>query len=154
MKEYEHAPNVEALAKGTAIPQWHAHLSGVAIAYLFTEEIGMKGGKEVLAKVRKATPTEVFFGNVDAVMIVSKGAWFAMSGEQHIALVDHELCHLLLDDEGRVTLRAHDVEEFAAVIKRHGLWKGDLVTFREDCGQLNMFAGPPAGDAPAPEHVH
>ena len=34
----------------------------------------MKGGKEVLAKVRKATNTEVFFGNVDAVMIVSKGA--------------------------------------------------------------------------------
>ena len=73
-----------------------------------------------------------------------------MSGDQHIALVDHELCHLLLDDEGRVTSRAQDDEEFAAVIKRHGLWNRDLVTFRENCGQLNLFAGPPTGDARPP----
>ena len=145
MKKYERASDVEKIAVATAIPQWHAHLRGVAIAYLFTEEIGNKNGKEVLAKIRKATPTEAHFGNVDAVLIVSQGAWGAMSGEQRTALVDHELCHLAVDD-GRVTLLAHDVEEFAAVIKRHGLWKGDLIKFREDCGQMDLFA---AGSTPA-----
>ena len=148
MKEYEKAQDVEMLAEGLAIPKWHQHLLGVAIAYLFTENLDPKGGKEVLAKIRKATPFEAFFANVALVMIVGKEAWFAMTAEQRIALVDHELCHAGVEN-GVLKLRAHDLEEFADVVKRHGLWKSDLIAFRENCGQLDLF-GP---DTLAPDAV-
>ena len=38
-------------------------------------------------------------------------------------------------------MRAHDVEEFSAIIKRHGLWKGDLEEFGKVIRQGDLFAG-------------
>ena len=139
MKEYEKAEEVEKMARTRVIPNWHPDLNGVRIAYLFDEEIGDVKGKTCLAKIKKASPTEVYFGRVDAVMIVDKTIWNVLTPDKRLALIDHELCHLVLDNEGNVKTRAHDLEEFADVVSRHGLWTSDLQHFQEKTKQLHLF---------------
>ena len=51
-REYWNAPEVEALAKNTVIPQWHEELAQFSIAYLFTD-VMPRNGKAVLAKIKK-----------------------------------------------------------------------------------------------------
>lgn len=51
---------------------------------------------------------------------------FEIFGEdQRAALVDHELCHCG-GTYGQWTMKKHDVDEFMAIIVRHGLWLPDL----------------------------
>lgn len=57
------------------------------------------------------------------------GVRWGLSDEQRVALVDHELCHFSINEEGEPKLRSHTVEEFADVVKRHGLWKPDVEWF-------------------------
>lgn len=142
-KEYRNAGPVKELSRSAVIPKWHQHLADVRIAYLFDEEIGMKAGKKVLAKTRKATPVEAHLAGVDVVMTVDSTVWEAITPAQRLALVDHELCHLEKEetDEGdeRLVVRGHDLEEFAAVVQRHGLWSADLVWFRDQVAQQKLF---------------
>lgn len=46
------------------------------------------------------------------------------------ALLDHELCHCTVeeDDDGNVmhSIVGHDIEEFNAIIERHGDWLGEV----------------------------
>ena len=48
---------------------------------------------------------------------------------QRLALLDHELCHVMGDTDTGFTMRDHDIEEFNAVIERHGAWSRDVVEF-------------------------
>ena len=61
---------------------------------------------------------------------VGRNLWDGMTPQQRRALVDHELCHLSVeqDDDGSWVgrTRGHDVEEFVSIIDRHGLWKADV----------------------------
>jgi hypothetical protein len=52
-----------------------------------------------------------------------------MSNAEREALIDHELCHMKYntgDEASTYSLREHDIQEFAAIIARHGLWDEDL----------------------------
>ena len=57
---------------------------------------------------------------------VARDSWDKMSLEQRGALLDHEFCHCAETARGDWGLCQHDVEEFVAIIERHGLWKRDL----------------------------
>ena len=54
---------------------------------------------------------------------------------KRVALVDHELCHCLLDEKADGTpalkLVPHDVEAFIAEVARHGIWREDIQRFHE-----------------------
>lgn len=69
------------------------------------------------------------------VMCIHRGVWrFALSDKQKIALVDHELCHLWVEENEKtaeLTLSTlpHDIEEFTKVIVRHGRWLEDVDKF-------------------------
>ena len=54
--------------------------------------------------------------------------WNALTDAQRVALTDHELSHLFVED-GKLTLLPHDLEEFIGVVHRHGLWIGDVEAF-------------------------
>lgn len=71
------------------------------------------------------------------------GNRFGLSDAQRVALVDHELCHCTVNEDGVPTLLHHDVEEFGQVVERHGLWKPDLAWFaRQTSGaQVLPFDG-------------
>lgn len=67
------------------------------------------------------------------VIELAKDVWDIITGKQRVALVDHELshCRVAVNHAGKpaLTVVAHDVEEFEAVIRRHGLWKSDVKHF-------------------------
>ncbi|MCW5936757.1 MAG: hypothetical protein KIT11_05570 [Fimbriimonadaceae bacterium] len=69
------------------------------------------------------SPGDVF------VMRVFRDFWNQADERLREAVVDHELCHfeLTVDDEGeeRYWIKPHDVEEFAAVLGRHGDYRGE-----------------------------
>lgn len=58
------------------------------------------------------------------------GHRIGLSDAQRVALVDHELCHCAVH-EGNLKMRAHSIEEFSAIVRRHGLWKPDVEWFAE-----------------------
>lgn len=145
------APDVERIAK-RYIAAHHKHLSGARIRYQFRLADGWKsGGKDVAGKAAKLSAQQQFMsGDFDAVITIDANRWEELSPEQREALVDHELCHYVqaedrdgipvMQPNGRPVLkiRAHDVEEFVAVIQRHGLWDIDLVHAGKAIRQIPM----------------
>lgn len=125
---YCDAPDVEAVAREliAEIPE-HRHLATARIRYLFRAGTWASRGRLVLGRAAVLSERDqLLSGGYEAVVIVNRLAWQALSQEARRALVDHELSHLARDDEGDLTLAGHDVEEFAAVIRRHGLWTEEL----------------------------
>lgn len=119
------------------VREHHPHLADAQILYLFTSKnMRAKGGAVVLANVRLLDPLARFISRdgtatdgYDALVLVNQASWPALAPAQRRALIDHELCHLVRDDEGRLGLVGHDLEEFAVIVRRHGLWAPDIRHF-------------------------
>ena len=63
-------------------------------------------------------------------MEIGLDAWEKFDSRQGRIILDHELCHFAgQDDHGRWGRAGHDVEEFTAILKRHGLWSAELEVF-------------------------
>ena len=143
MKSYTNADEPQRIIETLCVPEWHGHLRDASICCLFDEEDMKSKGRLVLAKVRRATPVENFLTGHDLVIIVSGPAWSRATDKQRSALIDHELCHVTAEerDDGSIAYRlcGHDLEEFNAVVKRHGAWKADIDAFVESAqGVLNL----------------
>ncbi len=121
----------------------HPHLKTWEIAFVFRREMAEKVGKLHLAHASKAGAKLKHFAQCDFLVEVNWRAWTTLSNEQRVALIDHELCHFGMEvsEEGdeKPVLRPHDVEEFAAVVERHGLWKDDLKYFAKAVRQAELF---------------
>lgn len=147
MTTYRPAAPVERIA-GALIAKHHHHLDDVRIEYVFRSEHTNSNGKAVMGKARKISglnaylsqpldPDETPAGDeVDYFVIeIAEDIWAVLDAGQRIALVDHELCHCTTEfnDQGDLVLKikAHDLEEFRAVVDRHGLWQPDLTAFAE-----------------------
>ena len=114
----------------------HRHLDRAAIAYLFREHIEGK-----LGVAAKCSANVRFLADRDYTIEFDWQAWKALSPEQRIALVDHELCHCAgRDAKGNWTLARHDVEEFTAIVGRYGCWRPELQGFvRVASQQADLF---------------
>lgn len=146
------APAVAHLGKKLCASN-HPHLAGTRVEYFFQEHASRKGGKLVLGNARKvsglnamlATPGATSSeGNEFFVIVIAEDMWDTLGNSQREALVDHELSHcgIDVDDSGNVKLHLinHDVEEFADILRRHGLWKPDLTDFLEAIGKPQLEA--------------
>jgi hypothetical protein len=121
-------------------------------------------GRVTLGKCKKASYLDRELAPYDFVILLRKEFFedAAVSDEQRLALLDHELCHAtvkldsktlepVIDVKGRKVWRTvkHDIEEFSAVVSRHGLYKRDLERFFRavKVKQLEMFEPhvPPRG---------
>lgn len=148
---YSAAPQVERIAE-KLIAAHHKHLATVPIRYVWRDKATRSKGNVVLGKARKVSglgahlvhlvradepPDEVDF----FVIEIAADMWATLSDAQQVALVDHELCHLGVDipedpDKDRaLVVRGHDLEEFAAVVERHGLWRPAVETFHAAVSQ-------------------
>lgn len=105
-----------------------------------------KDGHIVLGKCIKVSDLYREYADYDFIVTLNKEFWedLAVTKEQKIALVDHEMCHAApdyndetgehkVDERGRFLfrIRRHDVEEFNDIIQRHGIWKIDLQRLAE-----------------------
>jgi hypothetical protein len=104
-----------------------------------------KDGHLMLGKCVKASDLQRELVEWDFVILLNKEVWedIQFGKEKKLALLDHELCHAevstdkegdpVRDEKGRKVwrVRRHDIEEFNAVVIRHGTYKADLERFAE-----------------------
>src|SRR5581483_9311032 len=146
--QYHEAPEVREMAE-SLIPQYHRHLidtEGVRIEYIFRNDVPKKNGAQVWGTARKITSLAAFLADQEAdeeesgkpffVLCISYPIWCDMTTAQKEALVDHELSHCWAkwDDEKEktvLTILPHDLEEFHAVVARHGYWRSSVQRFVE-----------------------
>lgn len=141
--KYRHAPEVEAIANElltTVDDHLHLYENDVRIVYLFIDKAPQSGGRVILGRARRIGGLNAVLADLDAftdlelceeprpffVIEISFDIWEGLSIPRRRALVDHELMHCKTghDDKGNLKLstRPHDFEEFAAILRRHGLW--------------------------------
>jgi hypothetical protein len=139
------------LIKG--LPEFAHLLEGEArIGWLFHRREIVRGGATVLATVHlpkvQGQLKDVFdwllferLGELDFLVLVWADFWSGASAREREILVYHELCHMVhkedadgeprFSEDGRPIFgtRAHDVEEFQAVVRRYGAYSEDLQAF-------------------------
>lgn len=119
------------------VASYHPHLDRARIAIVGRPEALVQKGKTLDAPAATVShPTNALLEyagqSFDYVITVALDVWGRLDTAQRSALLDHELCHAAGQNEaGRWHLRGHDVEEFAVIIQRHGLWKVDLELFAQ-----------------------
>lgn len=135
---YSKAPEVEKIASDLIeVVEDHQPLDDVTMLYVWRDQAGRSGGRKVLGRARKLTGLNAYLatGSNAALFVIEIAAdiWEGLEPYQRRALVDHELCHCKVsyNDHGeqKLSIRAHDLEEFGGVIDRHGLWLADVQTF-------------------------
>ena len=132
------------------IARHHPHLVGIPFYYVFHPKAKMEAKTHmVLAKASKLSglpallarnmlPQFDFGDSQDAecfVISVAFDAWEKLSASQRRALIDHELMHCGIDQDEKLYLHPHDIEDFGDIMRRHGLWKPDLREFARAISQ-------------------
>lgn len=146
--KYNEAPVVEAIA-AKLIAEHHPHLQGVPIRYVFRDKASTTAGKIQLGRARLLSGVSAFLGCDEEerqellqaqgreaffVIEIPFNLWKDMDDATKRALVDHQLCHCYAWEEEdkeagavrKLAIVPHDLEEFACVIARHGLWQKDV----------------------------
>jgi hypothetical protein len=143
----------------------HPHLTECRIALLWRIDLKPDvDGKLVLGKSQKISDCDKELAEFDWKILLNQEAYLAFSDEQRAALVDHELSHIQVkrdaetgdparDERGRVIYRnrKHDIEEFASIVERHGLYKCDLEAFAETVKKARKPVPPLFADQAARE---
>lgn len=133
MKVYSDAEVVKALAGGV-IANYHPELATARLRFIFVDTASKKGGLPVLGKARKVAGALEYLLELDFLIEIAADQWNDMGQEQREALVDHllERCTGEEDEktgEMKWTLREPDVQEFSAILRRHGAWNDALTGF-------------------------
>ena len=116
------------------VRQYHRHLDRAHIACLTKPKASVKHGKTVWATLQKTTPLmRALDIEADYVIVIGGPVWERLNTKERRALIDHELMHAAgYDDEAEAwTVAGHDIEEFSAIIQRHGAWRSDVERFLE-----------------------
>ncbi len=132
-----HGPAALAAA---LIPKYHPHLADARMGFVWRSRASERGAHVVLGKAARAPAHLQALAGVDFVLEFAADRWATLDDAQRLALVDHELCHCGVDVDEQTGAREwvlvdHDLEEFSAVVQRHGLWKSDLRSFVAVAGQ-------------------
>lgn len=128
-----------------AMRKFHSDIDEAAIALAWRKNLKPDSdGHLVLGKCVKISDLQKEFAQYDFIILLNREVWedSEFTEEKKRALIDHELCHAaaVSDDDGakyderhrRVfRTRKHDIEEFYAIVHRHGCYKRDLELFAE-----------------------
>lgn len=116
----------------------------VALAWRLRDAKPDKDGHMVLGKCVKSSDLTKEFMDYDFVIVLNKVIWDdqEFDRKKKVALLDHELCHIAPDYDGKTgehkrdernrllfRVRKHEIEEFVGVVERHGCYKHDLELF-------------------------
>lgn len=123
-------------------------LAECAIIFIFQDEASEKDGKVVLGTAQKISDKMRAAGlHGDFIITLAKDQWVLGDDIQKDATVHHELLHCRYQ-EGDLSIRPHDFEEFAEIVRLYGLWRMDLRMAAhawESAIQMRMDLGQPAG---------
>lgn len=137
---YTAAPEVQVVAR-PLMAAHHPHLLHVRVEFLFVDKIPQRNGKQIWGTARKVTSLAAFLADESGegepffCVVITRPIWEVLSTEQRAALVDHELCHCWVEEKedgsSSLVLLSHDLEEFAQVVLRHGLWRDEVTQFHD-----------------------
>lgn len=146
MTEWRAAPDIAEIAK-PIIESHHAHLLHYPVRFVYREPARKRNGAEcwgtaeivsgrfahfVMTDEEKAMEGQEYGPKMFWIEIC-ESAWDTLTDAQRKALIDHELCHCILeeteDGDLRMATVTHDIEEFNAIVERHGLWHDCLWHF-------------------------
>lgn len=117
------------------VQKHHHDLAEANILCLFRKGEWNSNGRARLASASKVPEIWRCLYGYDLMVVINKNIWVGLEQEHKVALVDHELCHFgqEYDSKGNVkyTMVQHDIEEFSAVVDRHGLWHQDVKVFAQ-----------------------
>jgi len=118
------------------IKQHHPHLLTANIRYLCRNKAPKSQGKLVPGVIKKASPIEKHLSGSEAdfIMMISLDVWNSMPAAQRLALVDHLLTRCVASEDEKTgklkfSMRSPDVQEFAEVVSRNGLWNEQIAEF-------------------------
>lgn len=98
--------------------------NGVAVGIVASETEKKKGGNLVYADCRKVSEMYRLFTPFDFIITVYEPNCMHLSPNQMKVLVFHELLHVGAErtdkDEVKLSIRAHDFEDFRIIVKRFG----------------------------------
>lgn len=127
---WEKAPSEVTELVEETIRKHHTRLLDARIGVLMREEATKSNGRVVLGKASlvNAQWLPLLKQELDFVIWFAADYWYGVLDErQKVALVDHELCHCVFDEEThKAKMRGHDVEEFVEIVQRHGSWDAGL----------------------------
>lgn len=148
-KLYDYAESVEVIAK-RILPTYHAELATARMLYMFVDKASMKGGRPVLGKAKKISGALEFLLEKDFMIEIPSDQWNNLNENQRLALIDHmlERCTGVEDDDENSStrgsmkwmIREPDVQEFATILSRHGVWNDGLSSFVEVAQRINIDA--------------
>lgn len=143
MAEYWQCPDEVYDLMVPIIEAHHEHLVDARILLLFRDQAAKKAGKLVAATASKMSGTDNAIADATPPytfkIIIANDLWTLNTDAWLEALLDHELSHCGGNSEDGWELLAHDLEEFSAIVERHGLWKADVKDFCERVMQLELF---------------
>ncbi len=58
----------------------------------------------------------------DVLIVLNRAFWDGLDPRQQVAVVDHALEHLWLDEDDVLSLREHEISEFSGVLERNGIY--------------------------------
>ena len=130
------APKLADIARRLirACGEQFAHLNGVSIAYAWKRKGGVSKGRVKFGAIQKVSGVASFLAEERYQFLVWLGADNVRENEfterQVEALIFHELCHTVFDDEkDEVILVGHEFEGFRDELQRYGLWNKGAENF-------------------------
>lgn len=135
---YDASEDLESLARDI-IQEHHSHLVEANIKYLFRTGNWEVKKRDTWGQAKKVGKEVNFLTGHDFIVTIHRDVWEQLSPDHKRALLDHELqhCSAGTDDAGNKVwyIQGHDVEDFHAIIRRHGFWSPAL---RKMEGLLNQ----------------
>lgn len=141
---YSEANSVDAVAKNL-IANYHAHLATARIRFVFVDQGGKKGGREVGGKVKKISGVLEFLLETDFLIEMAEDKWVELNPKQQEAQLDHLLeCCVGEEDEETSemiwSVREPEMQEFASILRRHGAWNQSLHGFVSVAKEIELEA--------------
>jgi hypothetical protein len=173
MKTYSRVPEEVDRIIETLRLEFHPQIEGVTIQALFVyddesqDKVLQHGGYPAQALVRLTPTRDRALGVADAVIVIDRANWLALSGQQRDGLLDHELYHLerVVDEDDlpqvdavnrpKLALRKHDHQFgwFDEIAHRHGDNSPEVRQAKQliaQTGQLYLDFGRAANPRPGP----
>lgn len=138
---YDASEELEVLAR-KLIQDYHGHLVEAKIKYLFRTGNWEVKKRETWGQAKRVSKETNFLTGYDFIITVHMDVWEQLNAEEKEALLDHELQHCSAgsDDSGNKVwyIQGHDVEDFYAIIRRHGLWSKALKKMENVLNQTEL----------------
>lgn len=108
--------------------KYHRQLKGRKIAVIMQDVASMKKDKLIYGWAGLPSPRlrPLLDEKYDFVICLALDAWLIAEKNKREAIIDHELCHCQIDENGKPYIRPHDYEEFVEIVDRHGFWRQDF----------------------------